>query len=218
MTMGNKENIRGVLSVHVVLLDGADLLNEIINAVGDLLRGPERASQIFVNCNGTEVNDLLSVLTAITPDIPRLLGIETMLLSQGTDILGQHAFVQTIIPLSKSASLGDLVCIFQGLLIGIIKGKLKGLHCTPAWTDVDVGNVGWVNQFARTNNHLAGCENLVFSVFGELKLGDAGVASILGPLGLACDWLDYSGYYCITGTYRVGRGRHGVCQRLCRAF
>jgi hypothetical protein len=148
VTVGNKEHIRGVFSVHVVLLNGANLLNEIINAVCDLLRGPKGWSQMLFIQDRVIANDLLSILAAIAPDIPRLFGVQTVLFPQCTNVLGQHAFVQTIIPLSKSTGLGDLVGIFQSLLLGFIKGKLKGLHGAPARADVHMGNVGRVNQFA----------------------------------------------------------------------
>jgi hypothetical protein len=39
MAMGNENNIAILLTVHVTPVNVTDLCNEIINAVGDLLRG-----------------------------------------------------------------------------------------------------------------------------------------------------------------------------------
>jgi hypothetical protein len=38
MTMSNKDNIRGILSMHIILVSSTDFADEIINAICDLLR------------------------------------------------------------------------------------------------------------------------------------------------------------------------------------
>lgn len=109
-----------------------------------------------------------------------------MLLSQRSDLLGQQSLIQTIPPFSKSLSVRHLVSIPQLLLIRIAEGNVKCLLRSLPRTDVDMRQLGGVNQFAITDNDLARREDLLLAVLCEWDLGDARVAAALGPLRLAC--------------------------------
>lgn len=98
---------------------------------------------------------LLSTFTTVTPNIPRLLGVQTMLLSQGANLLGQETLVLTIVPLGKSLSFANLLSILELLLIFFRESNLEGLHSALARTDVDMGKMSRVDQFARANDLLS---------------------------------------------------------------
>lgn len=124
---------------------------------------------------------LLSTLTAIPPNIPRPLGIQTMLLAQSPNLLGQQTLILTIVPLSKSLRLTDLLCLLQRLLISLGKSNLEGLHRALARANVHMCQVSRVNQLARSDNHLARGADLFLAIFCEVQLGLAGVLAALGP-------------------------------------
>lgn len=192
--MCNQQDIRRVLAVHVVLVHRANLLNEVIKTVRHLLRRPVLTWSDILDRRGLDINskesflfkknNLLSILATVSPDIPLALGIQTVLFSQGPDLFSQQTFIQTVVPLGQSVGFRDLLCIFKRLLIGIRESNLKGLHCSPARTDVDMGKLSRVNQSAGSDNHLARCIDLVDTILGELKLSDSGVPSVLGPFRL----------------------------------
>lgn len=130
----------------------------------------------------------LSTLTSITPDIPRLLSIQTMLLPQSANLLRQQTLILTIIPLSKPLSLTDLPRILQRLLIGLREGNLESLHRALARTDVHMGQVCRVNQLAGSDNDFARGADLVLPIFCEVQLGFTSVLAALRPECLPWDW------------------------------
>ena len=169
--------------MHIASVDGADFLNQVIKAVCHILSGSV-SCQLSIRSPGGR-NNLLSLLTAIGPDIPGPLGIKAMFLAQGADVLRQHPFVQTIPPLRQSLCLLHLVGIFQGLLISLTERQIKGVDCSPAGTDKHPGQLGRVNQLAGSDEDFARCNHLLDAVLGQFDLADAGVLAALGPFRLS---------------------------------
>lgn len=199
MPMRHKQHVTGVLPVHVIFVQRPNLFDQTINAGRNLFRRPisnvvnvsprkaiYQTSQKRPDKTGP---NSLSILTAVSPNIPRSLHIQTMLLPQRPNLLGQKPLIQPIIPLRQPLSLRNLVRISQGQLVRLIKGNLKGFQRSPARTDIHMRDLSRVNQSARANDHLARGEDLLLAIGGEFKLAGPGVSAAFGPFRLSWMWV-----------------------------
>lgn len=132
--------------------------------------------------------DSLSPFTSIHPNVPRLLSIQTLLLSTRTDLLGEQPLVVTIVPLGNILRRRHLSlreeCIFPSIAQQHVEGLLRAL---PG-ADEDVGEFGRVYELAGPHEHLAALLHLLDAVGCERDVGFAGVSSVDGPFGLASSW------------------------------
>ena len=93
MTMRNQDNILGFAVVHMRCLDLADLLNQFVEARRQFSWRPGTASVVAQEALVALCIVLLSAFTAVSPDVPFLVLVETAFLAQSPDIFGDAAFI-----------------------------------------------------------------------------------------------------------------------------
>jgi hypothetical protein len=95
VAMCDQDDVLGLAVVHMRCLDFANLLDQLVEACGQLCRRSGRQSAENREALLASEAILLSTLTPVSPDVPFLVLVKTTLLTQGSDVFRNATFVVT---------------------------------------------------------------------------------------------------------------------------
>lgn len=147
-----------------------NLLDKSIKSICYLLSGS--ALRFSGESLRDSILDLLAVFTTVSPDIPWLSLIKTLILSSSSNFSGQQPLVIPIVPFCKLSCNGYIILLTHWIPSNFTEEQIKGSLSTRTRTNEDMGKFGRVYKFSMAYENLLGAADLLHTIFGELKISD----------------------------------------------